>query len=84
VPRSACQRAAHFVFDFPRELIGPEEIHRELAAGDDAEAEALERRLQNMDRIANGNGKVIEAKPIPQVETRPAMPRVADRRFRRI
>jgi hypothetical protein len=45
-------------------------------------AEALERRLQNMERINNGN--VIEAKPVPQVETRPHMPRVADRRFRRI
>ena len=33
--------AAHFVFDFPRQLIGQEEIHRVLAAGDDAEAEAL-------------------------------------------
>jgi hypothetical protein len=33
--------AAHFVFDFPRELIGPEEIDRVLAAGDDGEAEAL-------------------------------------------
>jgi hypothetical protein len=33
--------AAHFVLDFPCQLIGPEEIHRVLAAGDDAEAEAL-------------------------------------------
>jgi hypothetical protein len=33
--------AAHWVRDFPRRLIGPEEIHRVLAAGDDAEAEAL-------------------------------------------
>jgi hypothetical protein len=33
--------AAHFVFDFPRDLIGPEEIQRVLAAGEDAEAEAL-------------------------------------------
>ena len=33
--------AAHFVFDFPRDLIGPEEIHRVLGAGEDAEAEAL-------------------------------------------
>jgi hypothetical protein len=45
-------------------------------------AEALERRLQNMERINNGD--VIEAKPVPQAETRPQMPRVADRRFRRI
>jgi hypothetical protein len=35
--------AAHRVFDvdFPRGLIGPEEIQRIVAAGDDAEAEAL-------------------------------------------
>jgi hypothetical protein len=33
--------AAHLAFDFPRDLIGPEEIHRVLAAGEDAEAEAL-------------------------------------------
>jgi hypothetical protein len=33
--------AAHWVSDFPRQLIGPEAIHRVLAAGDDAEAEAL-------------------------------------------
>jgi hypothetical protein len=33
--------AAHSSFDFPRRLIGPEEIHRVLAAGEDAEAEAL-------------------------------------------
>jgi hypothetical protein len=45
-------------------------------------AEALERRLQNMERV--NNGKVIEAKPVAQVETKPQMPRVADRRFRRI
>jgi hypothetical protein len=33
--------AAHRVSDFPRRMIGPEEIERVLAAGDDAEAEAL-------------------------------------------
>jgi hypothetical protein len=33
--------AAHSGVDFPRDLIGPEEIHRVLAAGEDAEAEAL-------------------------------------------
>jgi hypothetical protein len=33
--------AAHWVSDFPRQLIGPEEIHRVLAAGEDGEAEAL-------------------------------------------
>jgi hypothetical protein len=44
-------------------------------------AEALERRLQNMERITNGNGKMIEAK---QVETKTPMPRLADRRYRRV
>ena len=44
-------------------------------------AELLERRLQNMERIANGNGKMIEAK---QVETKTPMPRLADRRYRRV
>jgi hypothetical protein len=33
--------AAHWVRDFPRQLIGPEEVQRVLAAGEDAEAEAL-------------------------------------------
>jgi hypothetical protein len=33
--------AANFDFDFPRQLIGSEEIHRVLAAGDDGEVEAL-------------------------------------------
>jgi hypothetical protein len=32
---------AYWSFDFPRRLIGPEEIQRIVAAGDDAEAEAL-------------------------------------------
>jgi hypothetical protein len=47
-------------------------------------AEVLERRLQNLQRINNGNGGMIEAKPVPQVEMKPPMPRVADRRYRRI
>jgi hypothetical protein len=33
--------AAHFVFDFPRELIGEAEMHRVLANGESAEVEAL-------------------------------------------
>jgi hypothetical protein len=32
---------AHFAHDFPRRLIDPEEVNRVLAAGEDAEAEAL-------------------------------------------
>src|SRR5262245_46697100 len=43
-------------------------------------AEVLERRLQ---RLENGTGKVIDG-PTPQVEVRPPMPRLADRRFRRM
>jgi hypothetical protein len=44
-------------------------------------AEVLERRLQNMERINNGNGQMIEAK---QVETKTPMPMLADRRYRRV
>jgi hypothetical protein len=44
-------------------------------------AEVLERRLQNMERISNGNAKMIEAK---QVETKTPMPRLGDRRYRRV
>jgi hypothetical protein len=43
-------------------------------------AEALE-RLQNMERVNNGNARTIEA---PPVETKPPMPRLADRRYRRL
>jgi hypothetical protein len=45
-------------------------------------AEVLERRLRNMERISNGD--MIDTKPAPQIETKQPMPRVADRRFRRI
>jgi hypothetical protein len=44
-------------------------------------AEVLERRLKNMERINNGNAKMIEAK---QVETKTPMPRLGDRRYRRV
>jgi hypothetical protein len=47
-------------------------------------AEVLERRLKHLKQIENGNGGVIEAKPTPTIETKPPMPRVNDRRFRRI
>jgi hypothetical protein len=47
-------------------------------------AEVLERRLKNMERINNGYGRIVEAPHVPQVEARPQMPRVADRRYRRI
>jgi hypothetical protein len=47
-------------------------------------ATLLDQRIANMQRINNGNGGVIEAKPTPMIETKPPMPRVADRRFRRL
>jgi hypothetical protein len=52
-------------------------------------ATLLDQRIANMQRInnqvaTNGNGKVIEAKPVPQIEVKPHMPRINDRRFRRI
>lgn len=44
-------------------------------------AEVLERRLRNMERVNNSNARIIEA---PPVETKPPMPRLADRRYRRL
>jgi hypothetical protein len=46
-------------------------------------AEVLERRLKKL-REMEQNGKEIEApKPAPDIEIRPPMPRIADRRYRR-
>jgi hypothetical protein len=46
-------------------------------------AEVLERRLKKL-RDMEQNGKAIEApKPPPDIEIKPPMPRVADRRYRR-
>jgi hypothetical protein len=46
-------------------------------------AEVLERRLKKL-RDMEQNGKAIEApKPQPDIEIKPPMPRVADRRYRR-
>lgn len=47
-------------------------------------ATLLDQRIQNMERINNGNGRVIEAKPVPQVETTATKPHINDRRYRRI
>jgi len=44
-------------------------------------ATLLDARIKNMERVNNGNAKTIEA---PPVETKPPMPRLADRRYRRI
>jgi hypothetical protein len=44
-------------------------------------ASLLDARIANMERVNNSNGRIIEA---PPVETKPPMPRVADRRYRRI
>src|SRR5262249_14663981 len=43
-------------------------------------ATLLDQRIANMQRINNGNGGMIEAKPVPQIEMKPPMPKVADRR----
>jgi hypothetical protein len=43
-------------------------------------ATLLEQRIKNMERVNNGNARTIEA---PPVETKPPLPRLADRRFRR-
>jgi hypothetical protein len=47
-------------------------------------ATLLDQRIQNMERINNGNGSVIETKPVLEIETRPPKPHIPDRRFRRI
>jgi hypothetical protein len=44
-------------------------------------ATLLDRRLK---RIEQMEMKVIEAKPQPQMEVKPPMPRLADRRYRRM
>jgi hypothetical protein len=46
-------------------------------------AEMLERRLQNLKRLENGSKTVAIGGPKPEVEIKPPMPRVADRRYRR-
>jgi hypothetical protein len=47
-------------------------------------ATLLDQRIANMQRINNGNGSMIEAKPVPQIEVQPQKPHVNDRRYRRI
>ena len=46
-------------------------------------ATVLDRRIKNMERIERerATGKVIEA---PKVEVKPPLPRLADRRYRRL
>ena len=44
----------------------------------------LDRRLENLKRLEQSGRKMIEAASSPAVEVKPQMPRVADRRFRRI
>jgi len=48
---------------------------------DQSFAELLERRLKHLSEIENGNGKTIER---AAVETTRPMPRLADRRYRRL
>ena len=43
----------------------------------------LDRRLENLKRLEQNQG-VIEAAPTPPVEVKPPMPRLADRRYRRL
>src|SRR5262245_17765110 len=63
----------------------PHEVHRLAVTGIVNEgnfAELLDRRIKHMEQISNG--KTIEAKPVPQIETRHTKPHVNDRRFRRM
>ena len=48
---------------------------------DQSFAELLERRLKHLAAVENGNGKIIERQP---VETTKPIPRLADRRYRRL
>jgi len=49
---------------------------------DQSFAELLERRLKHLSEIENGNGaKIVDS---PPVEMKPPMPRLADRRYRRL
>ena len=48
---------------------------------DQSFAELLERRLKHLSEIENGNGKIIDR---TAVETTKPIPRLSDRRFRRI
>jgi hypothetical protein len=45
-------------------------------------ATLLDQRLKRVAELEKGNGKVIDG-PTPQVEVKPPMPRLADRRYRR-
>src|SRR5262249_23596220 len=48
------QYASEFVFDFPEQLIGPDEAHRVIAAGEDGEVEALICNSSVSDKLAEG------------------------------
>ena len=48
---------------------------------DQSFAELLERRLKHLSEIENGNGKIIDR---AAVETTKPIPRLADRRYRRL
>ena len=48
---------------------------------DQSFAELLERRLKHLSEIENGNGKIIDR---AAVEMKPPLPRLADRRYRRL
>jgi hypothetical protein len=60
--------------------------HPKLAVNYEASTEdfaaLLDRRLQHLQAI--NEGKIIEATPQPAVEAKPVLPRVADRRWRRL
>ena len=47
-------------------------------------AEVLERRLLNLKRMENGSKAAAIDGPKPEIEIKPPMPRVADRRYRRM
>ena len=62
----------------------PHEVPRLIATAvmnEGSFADLLERRLKRIEQI---DQKLIEAKPTPRVEVKPALPRLPDKRYRRI
>jgi len=62
--------------EFPRLQVTAQTQDNDLAT-------LLDQRLKRLAELENGNGKVIDG-PTPQVEVKAPMPRLANRRFRRM
>jgi hypothetical protein len=78
-PTHVRMRAAAIGIEFERPRMAVSAV-----VNDQDFASLLDERIKNMERVNNEIGKVIEAKPVPQVEARPVKPHINDRRFRRM